>query len=72
MAEVYLHVPVLPQQDLVNTLANTVATLFAGFGLTSLYLISFGTDYPPIDQDVTFWCVTPYVCESIFMCRTII
>lgn len=36
-----------------------VETMMAGIELTKLYLTSAGTKYPPIEEDVTFWCVQP-------------
>lgn len=56
------------QEDLLDTLSKFVIKLLAGFELTSLFLFSLGTNYPPIDEDVTFWCVKPYVCMNV-VCR---
>lgn len=49
--------------NLFDNLNKALAKLFAGIELTSLYLFSLGTAYPPINEDVTFWCVQPYVSE---------
>lgn len=33
--------------------------LLAGIELTAMYALTRGNNYPPLDQDVTFWCVIP-------------
>lgn len=44
---------------MVNSVDQLVAKVLAGIEFTAGYAFSFGTDYPPIDQDVTFWCTMP-------------
>lgn len=47
----------MPATDMIDDLDNFVAKTMAGVELTLGYTLSFGTDYPPIEQDVTLWCV---------------
>lgn len=38
---------------------SSVAKLITTVELTAKHHLSKGTNYPPIEQDVTFWCVKP-------------
>lgn len=58
------------QEDQLSSLAVFVAKVLAGIELTSLYLSSSGTAYPPIEEDVTFYCVKPCVFEFVFKMTT--
>lgn len=52
-------VVVTMQNDMLGSLTVFMAKVLAGVELTSLYLFSLGTAYPPIEEDVTFFCVKP-------------
>lgn len=47
------------ESGLLNEIDEFIAKTVKGIELTALYTISLGTIYPPIDKDVTFWCVRP-------------
>lgn len=45
--------------DLIDSIDHFIAKIMAGIEMTTMYTLSLGQNYPPIDQDVTFWCVIP-------------
>lgn len=44
---------------MIASIDQFIAKVMAGIELTATYTVSFGKNYPPIDQDVTFWCLLP-------------
>lgn len=50
---------VLAATDMIASIDQFIAKVMSGIELTTIYTISFGKNYPPIDEDVTFWCVMP-------------
>lgn len=47
--------------DMIASIDQFIAKVMAGIELTATYTVSFGNNYPPIDEDVTFWCLLPWV-----------
>lgn len=45
--------------SMIDRIDQFIAKIMAGIELTAMYTLSLGQNYPPIDQDVTFWCVIP-------------
>lgn len=52
-------VGVLNAADFDTSLLNLGRKFAAGIGLNANFVFTRGTDYPPIAEDVSFWCITP-------------
>lgn len=50
---------VLALEDFLSNMNMNVGKLVAGVGLSKMYVLTGGNNYPDIDEDVTFWCVLP-------------
>ncbi|XP_031616461.1 phospholipase A1-like isoform X2 [Contarinia nasturtii] len=50
---------VFASTDVIDSIDHFIAVIMAGIQLTAVYTFSLGQSYPPIDQDVTFWCLKP-------------
>lgn len=60
---------VLALEDFLSNMNMNVGKLVAGVGLSKMYVLTGGNNYPDIDEDVTFWCVLPWVL-NIFCSRS--
>lgn len=56
----YMCLPAAVVSEDFDQSITQIGRLFVNeLGLSSKYLLSAGTDYPPIAEDVSFWCITP-------------
>ncbi|XP_055311609.1 phospholipase A1-like [Sitodiplosis mosellana] len=55
----FLVANVFAAANMIDDIDHFIAKVMAGIELTTVYTVSFGKNYPPIDQDVTFWCMAP-------------
>lgn len=54
----HLQRKVRAQANVPDTIDTFVGKLLAGIGFSKQYLLAGSRSYPPIDDDVTFWCAT--------------
>lgn len=67
LAAVFIHIDhilhekeeVLSQNNFLSGIDTFVGKLLAGIGFSKMYVITGGNNYPPIEEDVTFWCALP-------------
>lgn len=45
--------------DFDNSLSTIGKQFAAAIGSTTGFVFTIGNNYPPIEQDVTFWCIQP-------------
>lgn len=61
---------VIHAADIDDSLSNYSQQFAKAIGLSADFVFSAGTNYPAIAEDVTFWCITPWVPQIFhnFMC----